>query len=73
MPLDTHYDRINTALFLTVGGSRKVRAELVDALGVQGGSKVLELGCGTGQVTALLVEHGAEVLVLAAVRAGRSG
>ena len=31
MPLDTLYERINTALFLTAGGSRKVRAELVDA------------------------------------------
>jgi demethylmenaquinone methyltransferase/2-methoxy-6-polyprenyl-1,4-benzoquinol methylase len=60
--VDTTYDRINRALFLPWGGSRRIRRQLVEALGVRSGQRVLELGCGTGLVTELLVDAGAEVV-----------
>jgi demethylmenaquinone methyltransferase/2-methoxy-6-polyprenyl-1,4-benzoquinol methylase len=61
MDLDAKYDTINAVLFLP-GGSRKLRRRLVDALDVRPGHRVLELGCGTGQVTAVLVDRGARVV-----------
>jgi ubiquinone/menaquinone biosynthesis C-methylase UbiE len=67
MALATRYDAINTALFLPSGGSRRLRQRLVDALEVRCGQRVLELGCGTGQVTARLVAAGAEVVAVDAL------
>jgi demethylmenaquinone methyltransferase/2-methoxy-6-polyprenyl-1,4-benzoquinol methylase len=58
------YDALNTVLFLPAGGSRAVRRALVDALDVRPGQRVLELGCGTGQVTELLIAAGAEVVAV---------
>lgn len=67
MTLAIKYVALHTALFLSSGGSRRVRQHLVDALEVAAGHRVLELGCGTGQVTALLVAAGAEVVAVDAV------
>jgi ubiquinone/menaquinone biosynthesis C-methylase UbiE len=67
LSLATRYDAINTAIFLPAGGSRRLRQKLVDALGVQAGQRALDLGCGTGQVTARLVAAGAEVVAVDAL------
>jgi ubiquinone/menaquinone biosynthesis C-methylase UbiE len=64
MSLSRKYDVLNTAIFLPAGGSRRVRQSFVSALDVAPGHRVLELGCGTGQVTALLVATGAEVVAI---------
>lgn len=63
MAVDAVHDALTTAAFLPSGGGR-VRRSLVDALDVRSSHRVLELGCGTGQVTALLVESGAEVIAV---------
>jgi ubiquinone/menaquinone biosynthesis C-methylase UbiE len=65
--LATKYDALNTALFLPSGGSRRLRQRLVDALDVRPGQRVLELGCGTGQVTARLLAAGADVVAVDAL------
>jgi demethylmenaquinone methyltransferase/2-methoxy-6-polyprenyl-1,4-benzoquinol methylase len=69
LALHRAYDALNTALFLPWGGSRRLRRRLVDALDVRAGQRVLELGCGTGQVTALLLERGADVTGVDALEA----
>jgi SAM-dependent methyltransferase len=65
----TIYDTINTAIFLPWGGSRRLRQSLVNALDVQPGHRILELGCGTGQVTARLLAAGADVVAVDALPA----
>lgn len=60
--LATRYDALNTALFASSGGSRHLRQLLVDALDVRPGQRVLDLGCGTGLVTAPLLAAGADVV-----------
>ena len=67
MLLSTRYDVLNTAIFLPSGGSRRVRQRFVDVLEIEPGHRVLELGCGTGQVTALLVAAGADVVAIDAL------
>lgn len=67
MALATRYDAINTALFLPSGGSGRLRQRLVDALDVRPGHRVLDLGCGTGQVSARLLAAGAEVVAVDAL------
>jgi SAM-dependent methyltransferase len=73
IPLDRLYDAVNTAIFLPSGGSRRVRQTFVDTLDVRRGQRVLELGCGTGQVTALLVAKGADVVAVDALPAMLAG
>lgn len=68
MALAGTYDAINTAIFLPSGGSGWLRQTLVDVLGVSPGHRVLELGCGTGQVTERLVRAGAEVIAVDALQ-----
>jgi ubiquinone/menaquinone biosynthesis C-methylase UbiE len=65
--LGTRYDLLNSAIFLPSGGSRRVRRALVEALDIRPGHRVLELGCGTGQVTAELLAAGADVTALDAL------
>ena len=65
--LAARYDAINTALFWPTGGSRRLRQRLVDALDVRAGQRVVDLGCGTGQVTARLLAAGAEVIAVDAL------
>lgn len=64
MALAAAYDAVNAAIFLPAGGSRRLRQSLVDALAVRPGQRVLELGCGTGQVTARLLAVGAHVVAV---------
>lgn len=67
MGLARRYDLINQALFLPTGGSGRLRQAVVDALALGPGDRVLELGCGTGQVTARLVSAGATVTAVDAL------
>lgn len=67
MRVGTKYDLLNAALFLPAGGSNRLRRRFVRALDVRPGHRVLELGCGTGQVTAQLVAAGAEVTAVDAL------
>lgn len=69
LSLGTTYDLINTAIFLPSGGSGRLRQELVDALEITPGERVLELGCGSGQVTARLLDAGARVVAVDALTA----
>ena len=69
MALATIYDLINGAILLPSGGSARLRQQLVDALDVRRGHRVLELGCGTGQVTAKLLAAGAHVVAVDALPA----
>ena len=69
MMLATKYDVLNTAIFLPAGGSQRVRRQFVDALDVKRGHRVLELGCGTGLVTTLLANAGADVTAVDALPA----
>lgn len=73
MLLATKYDMLNTGIFLSAGGSQRVRRRFVDALDVKPGHRVLEIGCGTGQVTALLAARGAEVVAVDALAAMMDG
>lgn len=61
------YDVLNLVLFATAGGSGRLRQRLVDRLGLTRGSRVLELGCGTGQVTQRLLAAGAAVTAVDAL------
>jgi ubiquinone/menaquinone biosynthesis C-methylase UbiE len=57
------YDVLNTVIWLPTG-SRRLRHQFVAGLAVRPGSRVLELGCGTGQVTAGLAANGAKVVAV---------
>ena len=48
-------------LFAPVGGLKSLRNSTIDALDVVDGSAVLELGCGTGGMTEMLLRRGARV------------
>ena len=55
------YDTMARALLLPFGGERRFRKRATAALELLPGMRVLELGCGTGSMTKLLLEAGAEV------------
>ncbi|MEO5617775.1 MAG: class I SAM-dependent methyltransferase [Candidatus Eisenbacteria bacterium] len=55
------YDLGAPVVFWPVGGLDDLRERALDALDVRSGSRVLELGCGTGALTAKLIRRGAEV------------
>lgn len=55
------YDLLSTFVFAPVGGLTALREHALDHFGVTAGSRVLELGCGTGGVTEKLLARGAVV------------
>lgn len=55
------YDLASEAVFAPVGGLRALRRQAFDAIKVRPRMRVLELGCGTGAMTARLLLHGADV------------
>jgi ubiquinone/menaquinone biosynthesis C-methylase UbiE len=59
MPLA--FDFVVATVFAPFGGVHKLRSEALDLIGITPGLRVLELGCGTGGVTKLLLARGAEV------------
>ena len=58
------YDAMAAAMLLPVGGESRFREGALDALDVRRGARVLELGCGTGAMTARLVARGAAVTAI---------
>ncbi len=52
------------AMLLPFGGERRVRSAALSALGISRGTRVTELGCGTGSNTRLLVDLGAQVTAI---------
>lgn len=67
VPVARLYDLLNAVLFAPSGGSGRLRQQLVDALALTQGDQVLELGCGTGQVTERLLAAGARVVAVDAL------
>jgi demethylmenaquinone methyltransferase/2-methoxy-6-polyprenyl-1,4-benzoquinol methylase len=55
------YDTMARALLFPFGGEKRFRSRATAALDLQPGTRVLELGCGTGSMTALLLSAGASV------------
>ena len=58
------YDFGAPAVFFPVGGIDVLREQALDALEIREGSDVLELGCGTGALTAKLIRRGANVIAI---------
>ncbi|MEP6742651.1 MAG: methyltransferase domain-containing protein [bacterium] len=58
------YDVGSRAVFFPLGGVDVLREETVDALKVEAGGTVLELGCGTGGLTGTLIKRGANVVAV---------
>ena len=55
------YDGMARALLLPFGGERRVRRRALAELDLRPGTRVTELGCGTGSNTRLMVAAGAQV------------
>jgi len=55
------YDVGAPLVFLPIGGIDDLREGTLDALDIHAGERVLELGCGTGSMTAKLIRRGALV------------
>jgi ubiquinone/menaquinone biosynthesis C-methylase UbiE len=55
------YDATAFAMLLPFGGEHRLRERVIDLVDVAEGVHVLELGCGTGAMTARLVARGARV------------
>ena len=68
-PIARVYDALNAVLFASAGGSGRLRQHLVNALELGAQDRVLEFGCGTGQVTERLVATGAHVVAVDALPA----
>lgn len=58
------FDLLISTIFLPFGGIRRIRSEALDRLNVGPGVRVLELGCGTGGLTTLMVARGAQVTAI---------
>jgi ubiquinone/menaquinone biosynthesis C-methylase UbiE len=55
------FDLLIGAVFAPCGGIRRLRSRALDLLDLKPGLRVLELGCGTGGITRLLLERGVSV------------
>jgi ubiquinone/menaquinone biosynthesis C-methylase UbiE len=55
------YDVLVRLVFASVGGVDALREQALDAMSLAPGMSVLELGCGTGSITAKLLARGAAV------------
>lgn len=58
------YDALVRVMYLPVGGEVELRKSAVERLALERGARVLELGCGTGSFTRLLLACGALVTAL---------
>lgn len=59
MPLA--YDAVAASVFAPFGGLTRLREQALDKIAIAPGQSVLELGCGTGGITRLLLKRGARV------------
>ena len=55
------YDVGVPVVFFPLGGIRAMREKTLDILNIKAGTSVLELGCGSGSFTALMIRRGAFV------------
>lgn len=55
------YDLVSRTMFAPAGGLRRLRTHALELAEVKPGDRVLELGCGTGGLTELLLARGAKV------------
>jgi ubiquinone/menaquinone biosynthesis C-methylase UbiE len=55
------YDWMSRGLLAPFGGDTRFRTQVIDAWSIRRGDRVLELGCGTGLMTRLLLDRGASV------------
>ena len=55
------FDILISTVFVPFGGIRKLRSTALDYLEVRPGMRVLELGCGTGGITRMLLARGAHL------------
>lgn len=56
------YDMGSRAIFALLGGINLLRERTLDALQVRVGDSVLELGCGSGALTEMMIRRGATVV-----------
>jgi len=58
------YDLLVRTIYAPVGGERRLRRAAIEHLAVAPGTRVLELGCGTGSFTRLFLDCGADVTAM---------
>jgi ubiquinone/menaquinone biosynthesis C-methylase UbiE len=58
------FDLIIKAVFAPFGGIHRLRSRALDLLGLKPGMRILELGCGTGGITQLLLERNVSVTAI---------
>jgi len=58
------FDALISTLFVPFGGVQKLRTDAIDRMDVQPDASVLELACGTGGITKLLLARGAQVTAI---------